>query len=159
MFKLLLLGIGLAVFMIGAAYVLAKKSQDVPPQLQAKDRFQKCPDKPNCVSTEEDDLLPIVIGTENHQAIWDKLQQTVSEQGGNLKEIQPHYLWATFKSPIFGFVDDLEAKLAPTENVIHLRSASRVGYYDFGANRKRLLNLKAKMQVYLNLDQLKNTHE
>ena len=38
----------------------------------------------------------------------------------------------------FRFVDDLEFYLDRLEKKIHVRSASRVGKYDFGANRRRV---------------------
>lgn len=159
MSKLLLIGIGLAVFLIAAAFFLAKISQTTPPRPQVQVRLQECPDSPNCVSSENYSIAPIAINGKNPEAIWSKLQQTITEQGGQLMEVQPHYLWATFKTPIFGFIDDVEARMDLTDNVIHLRSASRVGYYDFGANRKRLLNLKAKIQVYLTPKLQKNKDE
>ena len=39
-----------------------------------------------------------------------------------------------------GFVDDIE--LYKSEDLLHFRSASRVGYSDLGANKKRILKLK-----------------
>ena len=159
MFKLLLIGIGLAVFLIATAFLLAKFSQAAPYRPQAQSRLRKCPDSPNCVSSENNDIAPIAIGGKSPEAVWAKLQQTITEQGGRLMEVQPHYLWATFKTPVFGFIDDVEARMDLTDNVIHLRSASRVGYYDFDTNRKRLLNLKAKLQAYLTPNLLKSTDE
>mgnify|MGYP006301041899 FL=1 len=47
------------------------------------------------------------------------------------------YLHAVFRSRVFGFRDDLELLLPPDEPVVHLRSASRVGYGDMNANRQR----------------------
>lgn len=55
---------------------------------------------------------------------------------------QRGYLHATFRSSIFRFVDDLELLLDRTEEVIHVRSASRLGYYDFGANGRRIEALR-----------------
>ena len=40
-----------------------------------------------------------------------------------------------------GFVDDVEF-LFPKEKIIHVRSASRIGYSDFGANRRRVEHLR-----------------
>jgi uncharacterized protein (DUF1499 family) len=44
----------------------------------------------------------------------------------------------TFASALFGFVDDLEIRIDAEVGSIHLRSASRVGKSDLGANRKRV---------------------
>lgn len=37
-----------------------------------------------------------------------------------------------------GFVDDVEFRIDEAAGVIHVRSASRKGYWDFGVNRRRV---------------------
>lgn len=49
-----------------------------------------------------------------------------------------NYLHAEFVSALFRFVDDVEFLIDPEAGVIHFRSASRVGYSDLGANRRRM---------------------
>ncbi len=51
---------------------------------------------------------------------------------------QTTYLHFTFQSALFGFVDDVEFYFDDTKKLIHFRSASRTGYSDLGANRKRM---------------------
>ena len=58
--------------------------------------------------------------------------------GGNIESDDGKYLWATFTSPIFRFVDDFEARIDEQNAEIHLRSASRVGHGDMGVNKKRV---------------------
>ncbi len=48
------------------------------------------------------------------------------------------YVHATQSSPRFGCVDDLEFLYDPGKGLLEARSASRVGYSDMGANRRRL---------------------
>ena len=62
--------------------------------------------------------------------------------GGDVQVESGNYLAATFTSAIFKFVDDLEIRIDSTEEVIHIRSASRVGYSDMGVNKKRTELLK-----------------
>ena len=52
------------------------------------------------------------------------------------------YVHATFTSSVLGFVDDVEFLFDSTTNIIHVRSASRSGYYDFGVNAKRVARLR-----------------
>ena len=47
-------------------------------------------------------------------------------------------LHAVCRTRIFGFRDDLEFRYSPAEGVVHVRSASRVGVFDFGVNRRRV---------------------
>lgn len=64
---------------------------------------------------------------------------TIIEQTDN-------YLYAEFKSKLMGYVDDVEFYLDPNENVIHVRSASRLGKSDLGVNRKRVEEIKEKLK-------------
>ena len=56
---------------------------------------------------------------------------TVVENSGN-------YLKLEVRSAIFSFVDDVEFEFDDVAKLIHFRSASRLGYYDFGVNRRRM---------------------
>lgn len=56
------------------------------------------------------------------------------------------YLHAELRSRFCGFVDDLEAFLDPENECIHLRSASRAGFYDFGVNRRRVNFLRSRFE-------------
>lgn len=47
-------------------------------------------------------------------------------------------LHAVCRTRLFGFRDDLEFRYSPDDGVVHVRSASRVGIYDFGVNRRRV---------------------
>lgn len=48
------------------------------------------------------------------------------------------YLHATFTTTWLRFVDDVEFAIDREANELHFRSASRLGYSDLGANRKRM---------------------
>jgi uncharacterized protein (DUF1499 family) len=58
--------------------------------------------------------------------------------------LEEDYIRAEFKSRIFGFVDDVEFWFDDEQKVIHFRSASRVGYSDLGANRKRMEKIRER---------------
>jgi uncharacterized protein (DUF1499 family) len=55
---------------------------------------------------------------------------------------------ATATTPFFGFKDDVVVRLAPTDTGtrIDVRSVSRVGISDVGANAKRIRSFLAKLQ-------------
>jgi uncharacterized protein (DUF1499 family) len=52
------------------------------------------------------------------------------------------YLRAEARTRLLRFVDDVEFHLRPDAGEIAMRSASRVGYSDLGANRRRLERLR-----------------
>jgi uncharacterized protein (DUF1499 family) len=60
--------------------------------------------------------------------------------------VSDDYLHAECRSAVFSFVDDLELHLRPEQGLIAVRSAARLGYYDFGVNRKRIEVLRSTLQ-------------
>ena len=56
----------------------------------------------------------------------------------NIVDAGKNYLYAEFTSTIMGYVDDVEFLYDAASSVTHVRSASRLGYSDMGANRKRI---------------------
>ena len=52
------------------------------------------------------------------------------------------YVYAQVTTPVMRYVDDVEFVFS-APGVIDLRSSSRLGYYDFGANRNRIDLIRA----------------
>jgi uncharacterized protein (DUF1499 family) len=75
---------------------------------------------------------------------WERAKRTISEMGGKIVREDDCYLWATFSTRLFRFIDDLELRLDEENGVIHVRSSSRVGYSDIGANRRRVEELRLR---------------
>lgn len=59
-------------------------------------------------------------------------------KGCTITKDEPGHIHAEFRSALFGFVDDVTFIFDDNARLIHFRSASRTGYYDFGVNRKRM---------------------
>ncbi|KIF50726.1 DUF1499 domain-containing protein [Vibrio owensii] len=108
------------------------------------DRSQSpCGDKPNCVSTqdtrEEYNLTPFTL-TESTNI--DSIEQVALELPGAKTAVKEgNYLRIECTSKIMRFVDDLELKIEGDQLIV--RSESRVGYSDFGVNRKRAEQLRS----------------
>ena len=58
--------------------------------------------------------------------------------GVTIVDAKPDYIYAHAKTKVLKFVDDVEFWVNPAKGVIDVRSASRVGREDFGANRVRV---------------------
>jgi uncharacterized protein (DUF1499 family) len=128
-------------------FTLAISSRSGKPPGLFEGRLSKCPDTPNCVCSEYKDdtghyIEPIQIPKNHGPDIMPVLEQVIGKMGGNILTQEENYLAATFKSKIFGFVDDLEIRIDLAKSVIHIRSASRVGRGDMGVNKKRADLLK-----------------
>jgi len=63
--------------------------------------------------------------------------------GVSVVDQQPDYLYAQAQTRWLKFVDDLEFWVNPVAGVLELRSASRLGREDFGANRQRIEAVRA----------------
>lgn len=101
----------------------------------------KCSASPNCVCSEYiNDTRHYIDPIENKDIeLTDSsiLSAIIQEMGGMVQRETDDYVAATFTSRLFGFVDDFEARIDHKYDVIHIRSASRVGYSDGGVNRER----------------------
>lgn len=60
---------------------------------------------------------------------------------------EERYIHAAFTSALFRFVDDVEFFLDEGTRTIHVRSASRVGYSDFGVNRRRVEEIRTRFDA------------
>jgi len=108
-------------------------------------KLTPCPKTPNCVNSQaagDKCYIQSIDYTGTQQEAQSHLLQVLkSEDQAKILTTRTNYIRAEFKSAFFGFIDDVEFYLPEEqtgEKVIHIRSASRVGYSDFGANRKRI---------------------
>jgi uncharacterized protein (DUF1499 family) len=58
---------------------------------------------------------------------------------------EPDYLYVQFTSRLMGYVDDAEFWFDPTAQAIQVRSASRLGSKDFGANRAHIESVRQRL--------------
>ena len=137
--------VGLAAFWL-AVFVINLNGKSVAGGVVVG-RLAPCPETPNCVSSQTEDATQLVEPfklTGDPAAALGKLKAALARLGGTtvVKE-ETNYLHAVASTPFFRFRDDLELLIDPTNGVIHVRSASRIGRSDLGANRKRVERLRA----------------
>ncbi|MBK7589953.1 MAG: DUF1499 domain-containing protein [Betaproteobacteria bacterium] len=122
-----------------------------PADLGPKDgRLAPCPARPNCVSSTASDpaqqVAPLRYASDATAAMHLLAECVRAEPGASVVTQRPDYLHAEFASAAFGFVDDVEFHLAAAGR-IDVRSASRLGYSDFGVNRDRVEALRASFEA------------
>jgi len=109
-------------------------------------RLAPCPESSNCVSSADPmdkHYIEPLRYTGNKNAAYRRLVNLIeSQQRARIVIKEADYLKAEFRSAILRFVDDVEFLFSAEEPVIDVRSASRVGYYDFGVNRRRIEGLR-----------------
>ena len=104
-------------------------------------RLSPCPATPNCVSTQDKDpkhrIEPISYRGSLEDATKTMREVIMGMKRAYIVKTSDTYIHAEFTSAIFRFVDDVEIYFDDNAKIIHIRSASRVGYGDFNVNRKR----------------------
>ena len=121
-----------------------------PPPPPAIHELAPCPDRPNCVSSLAEDtehrIEPLPLEGTPEEALA-RLRRIIEEMPRtSVDEIGDGYLKARFRSRIMRFVDDLELVVDAETGVVHVRSASRIGYSDWGVNRKRVEEIRARLK-------------
>ena len=112
--------------------------------------LRPCPQTPNCISSEDDESMykiePLSFDSSSEQA-WKDLKAAIVKTGGKVRQSSETYLWATYTTTVFRFVDDMEFRMLPENKTIHVRSGSRVGHSDLGVNRKNVERLRKQFDI------------
>jgi len=118
----------------------------------AQKKLPLCANSPNCVSSQanisdkQHYIEPFKISGNPGDA-WKALKNAIIQKSRMVITHETHdTLHAEATSLVFRFVDDINAILDNKANLIHIRSASRVGHGDFGINRKRIEELRGQLQ-------------
>jgi len=138
---LLVLGVSYFIYL---AY-LSQKAES--PGLTDNSQLTRCPDSPNCINTEYSEdtshyTPPLSSAGLSDTDAMQNILQAIKLTGGEAHLVEQHYIAATYTSRLFRFVDDVEIRLDTKTEQIHLRSASRQGHSDLGANLKRINKIK-----------------
>lgn len=109
-------------------------------------RLASCPDSPNCVSSQDPDpghaIPPLACGRAPAEVLPAVAAWLARQPGVAVVRQTPDYLHVTFRTRVWGFMDDVELLADPGARAIQVRSASRLGYSDLGTNRRRVEALR-----------------
>jgi len=104
---------------------------------------------PNCVSSQADPedaehyIAPLAF-----RGDFSAIEKAVAGmRGATVLRREGSYLYAECRTPLMRFVDDLELLYDAGAGLVHARSASRLGRRDFGVNRKRVEELRARLSA------------
>ncbi len=114
-------------------------------QKSDKKVVEKCGILPHCVSSIDDresfKIKPLKHGHQNKNHAKQEIIDYLKKQPR--VEIEGHsenYIHATYSSKLIGFVDDVEFFI--NDDIVHVRSISRIGISDLGVNRKRVEQIR-----------------
>ncbi len=107
--------------------------------------LRSCPPSPNCVCSDAADAhhIKALVLCAEPEVVWQALGKAIAAlPRARVVTLTEDYLHAECRSALFRFIDDLELELRAHDNRIAVRSASRLGYWDMGVNRKRVEHLR-----------------
>ncbi len=112
-------------------------------------QLSPCPSFPCCISSRNDATprhrIEPFAATEDPIALFERLKVLLTNLPRTMVfTATDTYLHAVCRTR-FGFSDDVEFRLCLTGRVIHVRSASRIGIWDFGVNRRRIEKLRRQL--------------
>jgi len=132
-----------------------KSLSPVPPKLGLfYGQFKRCPDKPNCVSTQAtrdyQKIEPISFEGVDRPTAYKVLSDVIETMPrAHVLVSRVDYVHVEFHSFWFGFRDDTEFALNDSTKKIDMRSAARLGGGDMGVNRARVEEIRAKFSQVL----------
>ena len=120
---------------------------------QTPDRFTPCSGSPNCVSSQAPrdsarHVAPLTFSGDAEHARAMLLATLQHVDNARIERATPRFVHATFHTTL-GFVDDVTFIIQGPTQIIDVKSASRFGYYDFGVNRRRVQDLRARFRARL----------
>ena len=120
------------------------------PATPGRDSLPPCRARWNCVCSRDDGLrrhrIAPVEFSGDPDAAFARVKRLVADtRRTRVLTATDRYLHARCRTRI-GFVDDLELLLCREAGVIQVRSASRLGIYDFGVNRRRVERLRRRSE-------------
>jgi uncharacterized protein (DUF1499 family) len=111
-----------------------------------------CPPQPHCVSSLSQDPKQRVAPLQLNSTRDDTMQaiaEVLSDMGGiRIEYADDMRIEALAVTPLLRFKDDLTLALDSDNHCLHIRSCSRIGYYDFGANRRRVEYIRRLLQQH-----------
>jgi uncharacterized protein (DUF1499 family) len=152
----LLIAVGVAIAgVVVLQIILAWVSRRRTPELGVTDGvLQPCPNPPICVNSQSEDprhaIAPIPYATSLAEARTTLLNVVATMEGTTIVTQDPTYIRVEVWVKGFGFIDDVEFVFDEEAQVIHFRSSSRVPYYDFELNRKRMEGVRAAFEAASN---------
>jgi uncharacterized protein (DUF1499 family) len=150
MLRIVLAVVALLALMLVGRFVSISMPTPPPDDLGASTgRLAPCPESPNCVSSQADresQRVDALIMPGPADAAWKQIVQAIEVMPrARIVKNEDGYMHVEFTSFLFRFVDDLELVYDGTVPGFQVRSASRAGHSDMGANRKRVEALRARL--------------
>lgn len=116
-----------------------------------------CSEAPNCVASTKKQqpearyIEPLHYDREQIAArdVFEALLSVLEQSGIDNIQAEFPQIKGVATTTFLHFKDDMEFVVDHSQGLIYMRSESRMGYYDFGKNRRRLESLRDMLQIVL----------
>lgn len=144
------LGIFLVLFVLMSwrlrSLAVASRLMGPPNGIEKDGKLSRCPSPMRCVCSDESGeahVAPLLVSGAPDEVVR-RVVAAIENLGGAVRTRRSDYVHAEFQTKLWGFVDDVEVRFG--SGPVAIRSASRVGKSDLGANRKRVEAIRAALE-------------
>lgn len=103
---------------------------------------------PNCVNSQSGEGGKAIAALESTAEQWQQFKQWLHRQDNwTITTDTGDFVQATVTTPLMRFRDDVQLWFDEEAGLIQVRSSSRLGIGDMGANRKRIENLRGQLSA------------
>ena len=114
-----------------------------PDKPSAMDTLPACGSLPNCINTDSGRGIQAGEPLSANAEQWQFLKAWIARQDDwEIVVDDERFLQAVVKTPVMGFRDDILLLFLPDRQLVHVRSSSRLGVSDMGANARRVKTLR-----------------
>ena len=130
-------------FTVTLITLLTAACTSAPQPPVAGESLPACGSFPNCVNSENGQGSAAVAPIAATQTQWQALKDWLAKRPDwSVKTVQPNFLQAVATTPTMGYKDDVQLRYDASAQQVHVRSSSRLGIGDMGANRARVEQLR-----------------
>lgn len=116
----------------------------MPPMATENNKYlSPCGNLPNCVNSQSGRGLQSIKPIQANREQWVMLKEWISQQDDWQIIIDDElFIQAVVSTPLMKFRDDIQLLYLAESDLIHVRSSSRLGLSDLGANANRVEKLR-----------------
>ena len=129
-----------------AAMLLLAGCTSSPSKPQNQQRLPECGWLPNCVNSQSGRGAQASEPIKANLEQWQNLKVWIAtQQDWEITVDDANFLQAIVKTPTMRFRDDVQLLFLPDDQLIQVRSSSRLGLSDMGTNARRVETLREQL--------------
>ncbi len=129
-----------------AAMLLLAGCSSSPDKPQTRQELPECGWLPNCVNSQSGRGAQASEPIRANAEQWQQLKAWIARQEDwEITVDDGNFIQAIVKTPMMKFRDDIQLLFLPDEQLIQVRSSSRLGLSDMGTNARRVETLREQL--------------